>query len=81
MSLILTAKAKFGFQLVCLGDFRQTKAPENHWVQYHTNRRFLEAFDGNVLHIRYNEKLGRYDKQLYDILCNLEKTGKLKLKH
>lgn len=77
MSAIMNAKEQYGFILICLGDHRQTNAPCDNWVEYHTNKRFLEALDGNVLTLSY--KFKRYDKPLYDVLCEFENTGFMKM--
>ena len=73
MSALLDAKEQYGFVLICLGDHRQTKAPCDNWVEYHTNKRFMSALGGNVLTLSY--KFKRYSKDLYDVLCSFEETG------
>ena len=80
MDLLLRAKAEYKFQLICLGDPRQTHAPTEDWVEYHTNRRFLDALDGRVVHMSYNSKTGRYDEKLYKVLEEFVLTGVMKLK-
>ena len=79
MSLLLNAKDKYGFQLVCLGDFNQTKAPCDNWIEYHNNRRFLEALDCNVVYMSYNSSTGRYDEKLNIALVDFVKTGILNM--
>ena len=79
MDVLLRAKEQYNFQLICLGDWRQTKAPCDDWVEYHRNRRFLMALGGRVVTMSYKEQTGRYDKRLYDKLNTFVMTGKLDL--
>lgn len=79
MSLLLNAKAEFGFQLICIGDNNQTKAPCDNWIEYKSNRRFLEALDCNVVEMTYNPATGRYDDKLDMTLKEFVKTGILKM--
>ena len=77
MDLLLRAKEAYKFQLICLGDWRQTCAPCDDWVEYHTNRRFLEALGGRIVHMSYKPETGRYDKDMYEKLNAFCLTGRV----
>jgi len=79
MASLLDAKLKYGFVLICLGDSKQTIAPESAWVEYSENKRFLEAVDCNITYMPYNIITGRYKPCLKAVLDDFVATDRLSL--
>ena len=78
MSILMSAQAKYGFNVLLFGDPAQCKAPTDDWVKYDTNAAVLRMVKGNVVRLSY--KFKRYDAKLYAVLTQFKKTGKLKMK-
>ena len=77
MDAILRAKQLYGFTLLLFGDKDQCRSLDNMWVNYITNKRVLEAFQGRIVVLSYKHK--RYDNDLYQRLKHLQTTGRMNL--
>jgi len=76
MALLVRAQKKYGFKVICFGDERQCVSI-GEFVSFHTNPLFLEMCGNVVVSLKYKENYARYDKAMYNALCEFDRTSKL----
>ena len=77
MNTILKAKKHYGFILILFGDSNQCRSLDEMWVNYITNKRLLEEFNGRIVRLSY--KFTRYDADLHSRLIAFRANGRLAL--
>lgn len=67
---------KFGTKIMLYGDENQEHAIDSHYKVDYSKVAFIRQLCPIVKHLEYREESSRYDKELYDILCDFLATGK-----
>jgi len=78
MTVILKAKQRYGFKLICAGDKNQCSAiTQLRPIKYETNGVFLRAVAYNVVECEYKKDASRYDADLHNVLMQFLATGRI----
>ena len=77
MRLICLAQKRYGFKVICAGDYQQTSAISGVKIRYDTHPTFLEMVGWNVVECSYKQGFARYDSELYGVITQFLESGRL----
>lgn len=76
MAMLVRAQEAFRIKVICFGDYRQCGSIDEY-VEFHTNRIFLNMCGNVIVNLKYKENYARYDAEMYKELLEFDRTGKL----